>query len=43
MRFPNLMDIDPAATALHLNDRPVTIRGAWSWPNREMLAKVKSL
>jgi hypothetical protein len=43
MRFPNLMDIDPAATALHLNDRPVTIRGAWSWPNREMLAKVKRL
>jgi hypothetical protein len=41
--FPNLLEIDPAAAALHLNDRPVTVRGAWHWPNREMLAKVEKL
>lgn len=43
LQVPNILDLDPAATALHLNDRPVTIRGGWHWSGREMLAKVESL
>jgi hypothetical protein len=41
--IPNLLELDPAAAALHLNQRPVTVRGVWHWPNREMLAKVEKL
>jgi hypothetical protein len=36
----NLLELDPAAAALHLNKRPVTVRGSWHWPGPEMLARV---
>jgi len=39
----NLLELDPAAAALHLNKRPVTVRGAWHWPGPEMLARVDKL
>ncbi len=40
---PNLLEIDPAAAALHLNERPVTIRGVWHRSGQEMLARVEKL
>lgn len=43
MRFPNLLEIDPAAAALRLNHRPVTVRGVWHWPDKEMLARLEML
>jgi len=39
----NLLELDPAATAFHLNKRPVTIRGAWHRPGQEMLVRVDQL
>jgi hypothetical protein len=42
-RFPNLLEIDPAAAALRLNHRPVTARGFWHWPDKEMLARIERL
>jgi hypothetical protein len=42
-RFPHLLELDPAATALYLNKRPVTIKGFWHSPGREMLARVTGI
>ena len=42
-RVVNLLELDLMATVLHLNARPVTVRGAWHWPGREMLARVDKL
>jgi len=39
----NLLEIDPAATALYLNDRPASVRGTWLWPAKRMLEKVARL
>jgi hypothetical protein len=43
MRVDKVTDLDPVATALELNERPVTIKGKWLWPDREMLHLVESL
>jgi hypothetical protein len=40
---PNLLEVDPAETALFLNRRPVTVRGAWHRPGKEMVAEVEGL
>jgi hypothetical protein len=42
-RVVNLLELDLMATVLHLNARPVTVRGAWHWLGREMLARVDKL
>jgi Domain of unknown function (DUF6933) len=42
-QYANLLEIDLAAAALYLNDRPVTVRGSWHWPAKEMLAMVAKL
>lgn len=39
----NLLELDLADAALWLNDRPVTARGRWLWPGREMIAMVEKL
>ncbi|WP_432823349.1 DUF6933 domain-containing protein [Trichloromonas sp.] len=43
LEYPNLLEIDLAATAVYLNDRPVSVRGAWHWPTKKMLAMVAKL
>jgi hypothetical protein len=43
MQVDNVMDLDPVATALQLNERPVTIKGKFCWPDQEMLNLVESL
>ncbi len=43
LEYDNLLEIDLAATALFLNDRPVTGRGVLHWPAKEMLAMVAKL
>ncbi|MFA5516244.1 MAG: hypothetical protein WDA20_08145 [Desulfuromonadales bacterium] len=40
---PNLLEIDPAAAALHLNDRAVGIRGKYVFSGAEMIARVERL
>lgn len=42
-QYPHLLEIDLAATALYLNDRPVSVRGVYHWPVQEMLALVAKL
>jgi hypothetical protein len=39
----NVMDCDPVALSLSLNDRPLTIRGGWIWANKEMMTLVERL
>ena len=43
MEYDNLLEIDLAATAIFLNDRPVSVRGDWHWPAKEMLALMTKL
>lgn len=37
---PNVMDLDPLKVSVWLNDRPVTIRGRFIHPEREMRRRV---
>ncbi len=39
----NVMDSDPLALSLRLNDRPVTVKGEWLFPGKEMLSLVERL
>ncbi len=39
----NVMDCDPLAISLRLNDRPITVKGKWFFPGKEMLALVGQL
>jgi hypothetical protein len=39
----NPLELDPVTVARMLNQRPVTARGAWLWPERGMLEKVARL
>jgi hypothetical protein len=43
MRVENVMDLDHLATSLQLNERPVTIKGKWHWPDQEVRKVVESL
>lgn len=38
----NVLDLDPLETARWLNDRPVTIRGKWSFPAEAMLEMIQN-
>jgi hypothetical protein len=39
----HVLDCDPLAVALKLNDRPTSVKGKWLHPAKEMLARVSSL
>ncbi len=39
----NVMDCDPLALSLRLNDRPARVKGKWISPGKEMLALVERL
>ena len=38
--LPNVMDLDPLAVAVRLNERPTRVRGKWLWPAKAMLERV---
>jgi len=40
---PDVLALDPVAVSLHLNRRPLTIRGAWVWPHEEMAKRIAAL
>jgi hypothetical protein len=42
-RVPNVMDLDPIAVSIGLNERPVTIRGQWIYPAKVMREMVEAL
>ncbi len=42
-RVSNVLELDPAEMAIWLNKRPVSIRGATLWPDKEMYARVDKL
>ena len=42
-RVANVMECDPLALSAHLNDRPVTVKGKWSFPDKTMLELVEQL
>lgn len=42
-RVPNVLDLDPLAVAVQLNQRPVTAHGNWLWPAKAMHEIVTSL
>jgi hypothetical protein len=39
----NVMESDPLVNSLHLNERPLTVRGRWLWAKEEMLSLVARL
>ena len=39
----NVMDSDPLALSLRLNERPLTVRGRWLWAKEEMLSLIERL
>ncbi len=39
----NVMDCDPLALSVRLNDRPATVKGKWISPDKEMLALVERI
>jgi hypothetical protein len=39
----NIMDSDPLALSLHLNERPLTARGRWLWAKEETLLQIERL
>ena len=39
----NVMECDPLALSLRLNERPLTVRGRWLWAKEEMLARIGRL
>lgn len=41
VREDHISDIDPLETARWLNERPVTIRGKWSFPAEAMLEQIQ--
>lgn len=41
--YGNIMDVDPVALVRWLNDRPVSARGVWLWPEKDMLELVGGL
>lgn len=41
--YRNILDVDPVIAARWLNHRPLTARGTWLWPDRNMLELVDKL
>jgi hypothetical protein len=39
----NVMECDPLALSVNLNDRPVTVKGKWSFPDKVMLERIERL
>jgi hypothetical protein len=39
----NVMDSDPLALSLRLNERPLTVRGRWLWAKEEMMSLIERL
>jgi hypothetical protein len=39
----NVMECDPLALSLRLNERPLTARGRWLWAKEEMLSQIERL
>ena len=39
----NVMDCDPLALSLHLNERPLTVRGRLLWAKEAMLSQIERL
>jgi hypothetical protein len=42
-RHDNVMECDPLALSVSLNDRPVTVKGKWSFPDKVMLERIERL
>ena len=42
-RVSNVMDLDPLAAAVWLNERPATVYGKPVWPQRASVERVESL
>ena len=42
-QLPNVMDVDPLKASVWLNQRPVTVRGKFIHPDREMLQRVEKV
>ena len=42
-RVPNVLDLDPLAVSIRLNERPTTVHGKWLWPSRVMLERVNGV
>ena len=41
--YRNILEVDPVIAARWLNDRPMTARGTWLWPDKSMLELVGKL
>ncbi len=41
--FRNILEVDPVLAARWLNERPLTARGTWLWPDKGMLELVGKL
>ena len=41
--LPNVMDLDPLAASVRLNERPATVHGKWLWPAKAMLEWVEKV
>lgn len=37
---PDVMELDPLAVSVQLNERPVSVHGKWLWPAKVMRARV---
>lgn len=42
-RYRNIMEVDPIAAAQWLNERPLTARNKWLWPEKDMLELIGTL
>lgn len=42
-RGDNVMECDPLALSVELNDRPVTVRGKWLFPDKAMLERIERM
>jgi hypothetical protein len=41
--YNNILEVDSVIAARWLNDRPMTARGTWLWPNKSMIELVSDL
>ena len=42
-RIANVMECDPLALTIRLNDRPATVKGKWIFPDKTMLELIEQL
>ena len=40
-RIVNVMECDPLALSVRMNDRPVTVKGKWLFPDKVMLELIE--